>query len=445
METLNKYFKKVNEAPPVISKEELLKKVQEADIPQNLFSLQKILLKIGIAAVALTSLLTTFFFLKSSSHQEKIAQQNTFKKVDEAPFKNELDDLYPNTQLQGISFLELTEEELAKMGITVSEAGITYYSNMRAQSAFEKAPLKEWPEEIIASKHIIKYEKWEYPPNETVPFDFIKFSPRIISDGAGKTRMWWFDESIVAPELDSNVDFKKYKEGEISYDEFRKEMSKVEKLAQKKYSNPNVLIPILVRAKEQFPKNPTQPFSWKENFIFWYDATPEFIAALPERFKSTLVLEGRAMQSLAMQAEKAENDLAAIPSPQQVLKEIQRKELKVESQEILIPEREKHLTGETYFDVWRGASGALVSSQIFPNPVTGKRATVKFSLKEDRNVIITLHDIFGRRIAELTRGAFLKSGEHSLEVLLKGTERGIYLIAIHTDKGEQAVQRLLVE
>ncbi|MES2764227.1 MAG: hypothetical protein V4642_00010 [Bacteroidota bacterium] len=413
--------------------------------PKQKVSIMKISL---VACSILLFSISGYYFLKDSglnNFSKRNAQQNSFKKGNEKPFKNELDDLYPNTQLQGISFLELTEDELAKMGITVTEQGIIYYDNMRAQTAFEKAPLKKWPEEIIASKHIIRYEKEFFPPNETVPFQYIKFSPRIISDGVGKTRMWWFDEDVVAPELATNADLKKYKAGEISYDEFSKAMAKVEKLAAQKYSNPNILIPILIRTKEPYPVNPKFHFPWSRDFIFWYDATPEFIATLPERFKTTLALEGRAMKSLALQTETAIEELKQLPSPQQVLKELQQKENTVESQEILIPEREKRETGESYFDVWRGASGAILSSSVFPSPVTDKRAMLRFSLKEDRNVIITLHDIYGRKISELSSGMFFKAGDHSLEVLLKGTERGIYLIAIQTSRGEQAVQRILVE
>ena len=60
-------------------------------------------------------------------------------------------------------------------------------------------------------------------------------------------------------------------------------------------------------------------------------------------------------------------------------------------------------------------------------------------------MVITLHDINGNRLMELASAGNKSKGEHNISLSLGQVPSGIYLIAIQTERGEQAVQRLIVE
>jgi hypothetical protein len=140
-------------------------------------------------------------------------------------------------------------------------------------------------------------------------------------------------------------------------------------------------------------------------FYIWYEITPEFLDVLPHSIA----------QKLGTEVEEAEkHEFCEAPK-----------------------------TGEElYLDVWRSCSGAIEGMKIFPNP-TMNTANVEFILKEDREVIVTLHDIAGNKVATLQRVSQLQRGEHNLKYDLSEFSAGMYLIVIQTSDGEQVVQRVI--
>ncbi|MBI5323992.1 MAG: T9SS type A sorting domain-containing protein [Ignavibacteriae bacterium] len=168
-----------------------------------------------------------------------------------------------------------------------------------------------------------------------------------------------------------------------------------------KYIKINKLIPIEIPVKG----NATKEFS----FIFWYDPTPEFLEALPNEVRNRLEPEIKIL-------EDAENicEAAAIAGK------------------------------DTYFDVWRSCSGSLENLTVFPNPTSGK-VNLSFTLLEPRNLSIILHDLSGRKIAELSSLKSFGTGDWNESYKLQDIEPGMYLISVRSDKGEHAVQRVIVE
>lgn len=155
----------------------------------------------------------------------------------------------------------------------------------------------------------------------------------------------------------------------------------------------NSLIPLHTVLKDTNSKR------FKEiDVVLWYEATPDLIALLPERFTKPLLKE------------KTEN-----------------------------------LTSDGSETEYQPQYGALINTIVYPNPIGNQRATVGFSLSAERTITITLHDIFGRKLAELRTDQNLAPGSYSEDVVLKNIAKGIYLISIQTDRGEQAVQRVIVE
>ena len=148
-----------------------------------------------------------------------------------------------------------------------------------------------------------------------------------------------------------------------------------------------------------------------DEYLLWYDPTPEFIALLPERYRTGLEREVAAAKKYATKCE--------------------------------IPTEEERKAIPGYFDSWRSCDGVLKIASIFPNPADVK-ATVRFTLAEARSVTITVHNLNGDRLAILEPTPVLAAGEHELPLDFTGRNIGVYLLALSTDKNETAIKRVIV-
>jgi hypothetical protein len=84
----------------------------------------------------------------------------------------------------------------------------------------------------------------------------------------------------------------------------------------------------------------------------------------------------------------------------------------------------------------------LVSFDLFPNPAQ-ENTTVQFSLNQKEQVKITLTDIDGRLIKEITNEA-LNEGEHSIAISTAELAAGMYFIMIDDNTG-RSVRKLSVK
>lgn len=148
-----------------------------------------------------------------------------------------------------------------------------------------------------------------------------------------------------------------------------------------------------------------------DEYLLWYDPTPEFIALLPERYRTGLEREVAAAKKYATKCE--------------------------------IPTEEERKAIPGYFDSWRSCDGVLKIASIFPNPADVK-ATVRFTLAEARSVTITVHNLNGDRLAILEPTPMLSAGEHELPLDFTGRNVGVYLLALSTDKNETAIKRVII-
>jgi len=96
-------------------------------------------------------------------------------------------------------------------------------------------------------------------------------------------------------------------------------------------------------------------------------------------------------------------------------------------------------------ETWRETNGAVETTGVFPNPTSDGGATMSFTLAEDRNVNISLHDLTGAKVMDLVRNFPRKAGVGQLAFTLPGVTPGMYLVTLTTDRGERAVQRLIVQ
>ncbi len=173
-----------------------------------------------------------------------------------------------------------------------------------------------------------------------------------------------------------------------------------------------MLVPVYIR---MVGTRPEQDAERADGDIFlWYYPTPEFVAALPDRYRKPLLRELNAIADV---------------------------------QECHLPTTEvcRQLTGEpSILGYCSSSSGALTDATLYPNPAHG-HASLRFTLAAERNVSVALHNLRGAHLRDLIRPILADRGVHTIELPLAETSNGIYLVVISTDHGERATQRLIVQ
>jgi len=79
-----------------------------------------------------------------------------------------------------------------------------------------------------------------------------------------------------------------------------------------------------------------------------------------------------------------------------------------------------------------------------PNPVVSF-STVRFSLKEDANVVLRVYDYSGRMIETLYNGQVKAYQNYDVDFQRKNLMSGIYIVKLTTDKGQSYDKRIIVE
>lgn len=155
------------------------------------------------------------------------------------------------------------------------------------------------------------------------------------------------------------------------------------------------LVPVRVRRLAGSP-DPSIPDYY---YIFWYEPTSEFLSMLPDKIRDVI---RRARESREQRREKSKFN-NALPTP------------------------------------------LTLEACVYPNPVTQDVATVHYSLPEASRVAVSLYDITGTRMRELSVCESRNEGNWENLLSLQGVPAGMYLLAVTTERGEQAVQKIIVQ
>ena len=94
------------------------------------------------------------------------------------------------------------------------------------------------------------------------------------------------------------------------------------------------------------------------------------------------------------------------------------------------------------------ASKQVVSNAtVYPNPVrsTMGKTNVQYTLSQPRTVAFSIHDILGKKVVDCGSLAERPAGTYNFELNVANVPAGIYLVVITTDKGEQSIQRIVIE
>jgi hypothetical protein len=178
-------------------------------------------------------------------------------------------------------------------------------------------------------------------------------------------------------------------------------------------SNPaRILVPVHIRLGDAPIAGSTKRRG--ADIILWYYPTPEFAAALPPRYRTSLQRELNVLADVV---------------------------------ECNLPQREacRQLTGEPLLvNYCRRTSGALSGLNVSPNPAHGE-IRMRYMLESPRTMSVALYGIRGEFVRELLPAAPISAGMRSESVRLGDVRPGAYMVVLRSDQGEHVSERLIVQ
>jgi flagellar hook assembly protein FlgD len=94
-----------------------------------------------------------------------------------------------------------------------------------------------------------------------------------------------------------------------------------------------------------------------------------------------------------------------------------------------------------FFDLTSDAPVATDMMNAYPNPFNPE-TTIAYNLVEDGNVNISVYNIKGQKVAELTNES-QTAGDHSVVWKADSQASGIYFVKMHTN-GTDQIQKLIL-
>lgn len=385
----------------------------------------------------------------------------------------------------GIRPIELTGEEQRQIGINALPEGIVEVYRLRelmngtVHPTFDDYQMEEdgttSSEQTVAwhqrtnSRYVAGRSVNSFRGNVSISLP--SFRPRLITDEFGNRRMYWYtynelDTALTRRTADLQVilDHPEHR-GSYTAEQIRRMEKERDSLFYRLYVKggnqfgvPNRLIPILVRTGRTFTAADSLANLYRPDLILWYDATPQFIAALPERYRTVIQQQWKEYQQTIADVPQ-QLLMATDPSPTKQLQTLQPhpQEKQSEPEVVMLPQppitvasREKEettelpVTGESiYFESLRSTAGAIDRQMLFPNPASD-HVMVRYRLAEPRTITISLHTIGGVQLQNFLEPTEQAAGEQMMEFGVNKLPAGIYLLVITTNQNEQVVQRLMV-
>jgi hypothetical protein len=146
----------------------------------------------------------------------------------------------------------------------------------------------------------------------------------------------------------------------------------------------------------------------------WYLVNKEFAELLPDRYR--------------------------IP----ILRELQIKD-SIDKGIITSDEACTTLKGISYLDLCRQNGAGIEAAEIYPNPVTDGQFELKFTLKESSKMKFDVYSVSGDLLKSLKDFTNYRSGINAEKFNIQGLAQGVFLIAITNDKGEQIIRKFMIK
>ncbi len=410
-------------------------------------------------------LIATFYILANYQTIFNISKSvNNSTNTDKNEPINQSDDMkYFN--ITNIQFLELTQQELEKIGIMKNDTAYIVQAersvdleSQTPESIFSEANRpesnqipkleKEKHFKIWKQKRIDTYKKYGYPykgpflfresailklpefhsiPNKYENWkndDYSQISPVSITSWHYKGQfafcmMGEFFGSGLIKETNSmdelqNIVFEYSSPIDI------KKLPGISQLIPIKIKMGNPNIKINYRQKTKKGMNGKQ-LTYEEyramketyaEYIIWYLPTSEFVNKLPERYAKRIRKELKIIEKVN-KGELARNEMC--------------KEL----------EGEKSILG-----LCDNSSDYIFNANVYPNPVNDN-AILKFSAKSESHFSANIYELTGRKLKTIFENKFLKAGNHEEPFNLAEFQSGVYIIILSSSNNEQIILRIL--
>ncbi len=335
----------------------------------------------------------------------------------QTPSNDTLDNL--TVQIPATRVVTLSADHLAKLGIISISSGVCVYRTENFQ------PLDQYFQYFGMGGMITM---------NTCRFDKLNNSaayPALTTDDRGEVRLISYNSDKIDSALAREAAALPF--GTQARFRLERKLSEEARLATMKEIN--TFVPVKVSTGRTYTAHDSALGFTRPDMIFWYEPTPQLLALLPDTLHVELTTELARVDSTM---HKVDSSLAAIDSPSVSIDPNNSDNQKVPPLSV-----NADSISRAFFDISRSINGAIAASLVYPNPANGE-FTIQYTLNDARTVNITMHDINGKQIRNLGEQSSPK-GTWSLQAQASGISPGIYLIALTTDKGEQAVQRIIIE
>lgn len=115
-----------------------------------------------------------------------------------------------------------------------------------------------------------------------------------------------------------------------------------------------------------------------------------------------------------------------------------------EYQKQLRPETNETNPETNYTIPESNVENVIISSLVYPNPVTNKTAYIKLELAESRDFSIAIYDISGNKVKDFANNQSFIKGQNEIALNFENITSGMYIIMLVSDKQETAMMRVII-
>lgn len=280
-----------------------------------------------------------------------------------------------------ITLLELPREVEQKLGIEVNEKGIIY-DGISHDAVEGKIRLRFTIYGSNGSVYIGNPTMLNHLPHaDSLPYT--RFFPLFVTERNGERKMMYRTDS---------EDKRKFKP------EYFNEML-------------NSMIPVLVKANNKE----------KNEAIFWFAATPDFLDYLPQEARLKIMEEYNFKDFNPVVEQKVSDSSAS-----------------------KIVHKPGGDTQQKYFESKKTNPSSIQYAVVFPNPVSSS-LNLSMSLKREEEMRVSLVDINGNLVRVLSPYKRYTAGSVTEKFNMKGEAKGIYILLAETKSGHRHTQRIIIE
>ncbi|MBC7381360.1 MAG: T9SS type A sorting domain-containing protein [Bacteroidia bacterium] len=315
--------------------------------------------------------------------------------------------------------IELTTDEVKKLGITVKDKSIFIYSGGKANKpkvkskpfyrGYNKSGLTiTFNAESIDSLKLSTSFKMKFGSDEWSTVDYSGFenapdtilelpSHVLVTDDLGQLWRTYKKEDQLTDE-----EMKYARKNNIKWETWDVLVNRIKESERKINANLSGYIPVLVRSGDVNLPDDKLKNLYRADIIIWYEPSEQLFNALPPRIAD---------------------------------------DLRREYQCIFVDKETKAPTCK-YFEACKNSPGAISSYTVFPNPAEDE-LQVEFTLNQPRSINANLYTISGQLVKKIWNNEKEEKGLHTHSAHISELPPGIYLLVIETDKGDRISQRII--